>query len=289
MVGPKEVEIERLIYLSRLAGVGTFRSHPHDPSFKNSGPVGSNLMVFPRTAVRITHEGREPVIANPNTVIFYNAGQVYQRGKISERGDNCDWFSFSPDLLVDAMRTYDSRVEEHAEKPYSFNYSTCDPRIYLQQRLVVEYLLSEDRPDALYVEEAVLRVLERTLDNAFRQMRRRTGRTAEHHELVHAVQALLGKRFGEQLTIQTIAAEVHYSPYHLCRIFRQVTGTSIHRYLTRVRLHTALEMISDGGYDLADVAFRLQFSSHSHFTQAFKKAFGAPPSEVRDLRASEHL
>jgi AraC-like DNA-binding protein len=38
--------------------------------------------------------------------------------------------------------------------------------------------------------------------------------------------------------------------------------------------------------DLSALAYALGYSSHSHFTQAFKRAFGRPPSEVRTLAPS---
>ena len=48
----------------------------------------------------------------------------------------------------------------------------------------------------------------------------------------------------------------------------------IHRYLNRLRLRTALEYLGDSMADLSDTALSLGFSSHSHFTESFRREFG---------------
>jgi AraC family transcriptional regulator len=82
------------------------------------------------------------------------------------------------------------------------------------------------------------------------------------------------------LTLEDIAAEINYSPYHLAHIFRQQTGQTIHLYLNQMRLRTSLDYLQSG-MDLTRLALTLGFSSHSHFTQAFRQAFGALPSQFR--------
>jgi AraC-like DNA-binding protein len=55
---------------------------------------------------------------------------------------------------------------------------------------------------------------------------------------------------------------------------------SFHRYLTRLRLRAALERLPDAS-DLTALALELGFSSHSHFTDAFRREFRRTPSEAR--------
>jgi len=50
-----------------------------------------------------------------------------------------------------------------------------------------------------------------------------------------------------------------------------------------VRLRTALELIPGNENNLTDLAFQLGFSSHSHFTLAFRKAFGVPPTQIQQV------
>jgi AraC-like DNA-binding protein len=70
------------------------------------------------------------------------------------------------------------------------------------------------------------------------------------------------------------------SPFHLSRIFTAEVGVPIHRYLVRLRLRLALELMSQRPRDLSWVALEAGFASHSHFTAAFRAEYGVPPSEV---------
>jgi AraC family transcriptional regulator len=46
-------------------------------------------------------------------------------------------------------------------------------------------------------------------------------------------------------------------------------------------LRAALERLAEPGVDLIDIALDLGFSSHSHFTECFRRNFGKTPSAVR--------
>jgi AraC-like DNA-binding protein len=84
---------------------------------------------------------------------------------------------------------------------------------------------------------------------------------------------------------------VGVSAFHLARLFRRQTGFSLHGYRTRIRLLQALDRVAEARGALTDLALDLGFSSQSHFTDAFRRAFGVPPgalarSEIRSLAAS---
>ena len=68
----------------------------------------------------------------------------------------------------------------------------------------------------------------------------------------------------------------------MCRVFRNQTQTSVHKYLVRIRLAAALEhLVEYPGADLATLALDLGFSSHSHLTQAFRQTFRVTPSQFQ--------
>jgi hypothetical protein len=95
------------LYNDPVIHIGTFRLPGMMPHFDRWRIVLGNLMVFPRTSVRIFYAGWEDVVADPNVVMFYNKGQEYRREKISDRGDLCEWFHFSDDVLANALKRYD--------------------------------------------------------------------------------------------------------------------------------------------------------------------------------------
>jgi AraC-like DNA-binding protein len=82
---------------------------------------------------------------------------------------------------------------------------------------------------------------------------------------------------------------VHYSPYHLARLFRREVGVPIHQYVNRLRLAAALERLADGVADPTELALDLGYSSHSHFSDYFRRAFGTSPSAFRRLGTASRL
>jgi AraC family transcriptional regulator len=92
-------------------------------------------------------------------------------------------------------------------------------------------------------------------------------------------------RFSEPLGLEELAASCGVSTFHLCRVFRAVTGETVHRHLTRLRLRAALFEVGHRQDDLAGLALEVGFYSHSHFTHAFRREYGVPPSRIAVSRA----
>lgn len=72
----------------------------------------------------------------------------------------------------------------------------------------------------------------------------------------------------ERLKVEELAEEVGCSPFHLTRLFQQHLGSSPHRYRLHLRLAIALQRLEHPGTRLVDLAFKLGFSSQSHFGEA---------------------
>jgi AraC-like DNA-binding protein len=81
-------------------------------------------------------------------------------------------------------------------------------------------------------------------------------------------------------TLAGIAAEVRGSPVYLTQVFQQVEGIPLYRYQLRLRLARALDLLARYD-DLTALSLDLGFSSHSHFSAAFREAYGCSPSEFR--------
>ncbi len=103
----------------------------------------------------------------------------------------------------------------------------------------------------------------------------------KHVKLVRRTQELLASHFAEAMSLDDIASAAGSSTAHLCRIFRRSTGESIHQYRLALRLREGLARVERGEPDLTTLALDLGFSDHSHFTNAFARAFGVPPSRHR--------
>ncbi|MCL4820785.1 MAG: helix-turn-helix transcriptional regulator [Vicinamibacteria bacterium] len=277
--------LDRIAFRGGAVTIGAFRCAPDDPRFADSGPIQNHIFVFPRQTVRLRHEGEAAFVAGPGVVTLYNRGQRYSRGAVSPRGDECEWFAVDDALLVEAVAAFDPAVRERPQRPFRHAWTPGDARLYLAQRALYERLAAGAPGDwdALEVEEAVLHLLAGVLarGHAFWQSRPRdTTVGTRAREIVAAAEVVLARRFAERLTLHEIARAAGCSPFHLCRAFRAATGTTLHVYRNRLRLQHALERVAAGA-DLSQLALELGYSSHSHFTAAFRRLFGVAPSVAR--------
>lgn len=282
---PDRVGDSELVLATGRVRVGRFRCSLSHPRFNDTGPTNAHLVVFPRTAVRITHAGGRPMVADPTRVMLYNRGQEYRRAALSPDGDRCDWFAFEGADVAQAVAHASPKALKDEERPLPVACGPTDARLYWLQRRVFEEA-ARPHPDLLFVEEGALLLLDRAVGAAVRAETAGASREVDlaRAERVAAVQHVLSTRFEERLTLARLARIAGCSEFHLARIFRARTGLTVHAYLTQLRLRASIERLRPGA-DLSALALDLGFSSHSHFTRAFRLAFGAPPSALRRARS----
>jgi AraC family transcriptional regulator len=271
------------VFQSRSVTIGAFRCATSHPRFADSGPIENDIFVFPRRSVRIRHEGARPFVADPSLVTLYNRGQRYSRAPLSPEGDDCEWFAVERGLLVETMSAHDPAAADRFEQPFQHAYAPGDACVYLDQRALFEALVAGAALDALRIEETVLGLLDRVLARGYafwRGARRRPEPARRASELAESARAFLSRRFAEPIGVADVARAAGVSAFHLCRTFRAATGSTLHAYRGRLRLQRALDRIADGE-DLTRVALELGYSSHSHFTSAFRSLFGTTPSAAR--------
>src|SRR5262245_8721638 len=99
--------------------------------------------------------------------------------------------------------------------------------------------------------------------------------------LIARTKTFLEATFADPIRLTDIAQAVGASPAYLTDVFSRVEGVPLHRYLMQVRLARALVELPDAR-DITALALSLGFSSHSHFTASFRRAFGCTPSQFRN-------
>jgi len=270
--------INEVIFAGDVVKIGRWRLPATHPRFANSGPVRHYLFVFPRTSAWIRHVGGKPFVADANIVTYYNREQEYMRGVIAAVGDCCDYYAIDPVVLRQVVSTWDPAAADEPRRILRFTHGPSDAESYLAQRAVFSHARSTASPDRLFVESTMVDVLARVVGLAYRT---RASRLPANIDVVEHAREILARRFASQISLAALADETGVSIFHLCRLFRALTGETIHGYRNQLRLRAALHALLDSRAALSDVALSVGYSSHSHFTAAFRRAFGVTPSQVR--------
>lgn len=82
----------------------------------------------------------------------------------------------------------------------------------------------------------------------------------------------------EDLSIQSIAERFFLSPSYLCKIFRNTTGTTIHKYVMAQRITLAKDLLSAGN-SVTEVCHTCGFHDYNVFLKAFTKHVGISPKK----------
>lgn len=280
--------------------IGEFWCPPGDPLWREENSIGAGWhVVFPGTGVLITHTGGRPIVANPNHAVFYDDGQTYRRELLSAEGDHCVFLLATAGLVRALYGSLGNPHRSESHRPlFAAPSGPIEARSYLLHRRIVGHLRAGVL-EPLAAHEAAYSLLLRTVGAALREaaesgcragrLARRRSTEEEHRRLVDEAKTLLSMQFARPVQLGVLAGELHVSPFHLARVFRARTGWSIHRYLTDLRLRASLLRLPDEAGGLARLAADVGFSSHGHFTESFRRRFGAPPSALRDAFSGRTL
>ena len=243
---------------------------------------GHHEVVFPRGGAFVKHVAGREVLADANHVIFFNGDEPYRVTHPIDGGDDCTVFRFAPHVLRDAIAEHDEWVEDRPGAPFAHTHGPAQPAELMRQHVC----RATARGGDLETDELAIELLGSVLDSAYAvrgqpPRARRAATSRAHREIAHATQSMLNEHFASAMDLAQVARRVHASPYHLARLFRRETGLSIHQYRGRLRLAASLQRLADDERDLTALALDLGYSSHAHFTDAFRRAFEITPSDFR--------
>jgi AraC-like DNA-binding protein len=274
--------VDRIVYESGGVTIGRFRCERTYPGFRDTGPIRKAVVVFPRTSVWIQHEGGRRFVADPNVVTIYNRAQRYERFPISAVGDHCDWFALSDEMARDAAAAHDPAAADEPVRPFRFERAPGTASLYARQRALMRRAMTGGL-SALEAEEEALSIVGEVIRlaraHAGAVSRRRVEAAVRRRDLAEAARAELARAPFENRSVTEIARELDTSPFHLCRVFREQTGRTMHEYRVGIRLHRAIDEIGSGG--LSAVAHAAGFASHAHLVAVCRRELGITPTELR--------
>ena len=86
----------------------------------------------------------------------------------------------------------------------------------------------------------------------------------------------------DKLDLDTVANAVHYSKYHLHRIFTDTIGLTIHDYVQRRKLTEAAKLLIFSDKPIIEIALTAGYESQQAFTTIFKLMYKKSPNQYRE-------
>ena len=95
-------------------------------------------------------------------------------------------------------------------------------------------------------------------------------------------QQAIEKKMGQSdFGIESLCKMLSMSRTQLYRKAKALTGESPVRFIQKVRLNRARELLQATELNVSEIAYEVGFADPAYFSRAFNKEFGAPPSSIR--------
>ncbi len=110
------------------------------------------------------------------------------------------------------------------------------------------------------------------------------GRSAQSRQTFLRCREHLERNFATIRTAEEAAAACRIAPEYLSRLFRRFTGVPAYRFLMRLKMNHAAVLLEHKGLNVGEVADAFGMDPF-HFSRAFKRVHGTPPSSFGARRA----
>jgi YesN/AraC family two-component response regulator len=152
---------------------------------------------------------------------------------------------------------------------------------------VKDYLLKPVNTDEFHA------VLQRTLEDINRQERNKqlevllqaqAGSLEEDtvtKDRIRLISEHIASHFQDDLHLEDLARLIYVHPDYLCRIFKQVTGMTINKYIRKLRMKEAVTLLRMTHMKVSDIGKKVGYANPSYFIQAFREFYGVSPDRYR--------
>jgi AraC-like DNA-binding protein len=146
---------------------------------------------------------------------------------------------------------------------------------------LVEDVRQSDRYGSLrrlFLESTALSMLARALSG--RRIEQRSLRVRDRERMLEARDRLIAS-MRTPPTLPVLARMVGTNEFRLKRDFKIMFGEPVHAFLLRRRLEHARAQLLDRDRSVKEIAAEIGYAHVSHFSAAFRKRFGVPPTAMR--------
>ena len=111
-------------------------------------------------------------------------------------------------------------------------------------------------------------------------------------KIVKKIMSYIEAHLDEDLSLENIADNLHYSKFYLARTFAEQTGSTIGKYIQECRLTLAAQKLVETNEPIIEIAYEAHYNSQQAFTLAFRRLYLCTPQVYRrrdrfDIRQSQ--
>lgn len=106
--------------------------------------------------------------------------------------------------------------------------------------------------------------------------------TSDKRSVIDAATEYIEASLEGDLSLSVLSHRFGFSPTYFHKLFRAVTGKTLHDYVEQARLRRAASILLSSKKTLTEISYECGFSSQSYFSYAFKRRMGITPREYAE-------
>jgi len=100
-------------------------------------------------------------------------------------------------------------------------------------------------------------------------------------ESIGRVTDYIADNLGSSFSLDNACKIATLNRSYFCYYFKRITGYTLNRYITNMRIHKAIELIGSERFSVTEIAHMLGYSNSGIFSSAFKKVVGKSPTKIK--------
>ena len=163
---------------------------------------------------------------------------------------------------------------------YTFKKQFCDKKI---ADMLIDILEENNAENDFFIESIKVKVLNLLLD-LFKNYTVDNQQNSTYNSKLRLTKKIIKyiqTNISEPITIKDIANYYGYTRFHISRVFKEATGTTVLDYISFVKVEEAKKLLKKSDESIAEIAVKCGFSSQGYFCKIFKKYENISPNEYK--------
>ncbi len=149
-----------------------------------------------------------------------------------------------------------------------------------------EKLLNEVEHGKRFLEQSLLFGIIALLYNIYYSETQITATDSLHMSVLTKLVRYIDDHIADDLSLKTLSEVTNFSTYHLCRIFKKNTGTTLNKYIVSKRIENA-KLLLAGTSSIQNISKEVGFNNYNHFYRCFRQIVGLNPADYREIMETE--
>ncbi len=103
------------------------------------------------------------------------------------------------------------------------------------------------------------------------------------NRVIGLVNQYINENLDKELSLTKLAEMIHYNPAYLSRIYKDITGENIKKYISNAKIERSKKFLSDSNLKISEVSEKVGFDRPANFGRFFKENMGMSPQRYREI------